>query len=53
MPKIFDNIDFHLNNGLEESLQHSIRADFCVGYFNLRGWNIISDKIDALEPGAD
>jgi len=51
MPIIFDNIDFHLNQGLEESLLHSIRADFCVGYFNLRGWNIISSKIDTLSGG--
>ena len=24
------------------------RVDFCVGYFNLRGWNIVVDQVDTL-----
>lgn len=49
MPKIYDNIENHLTKGLNETLEVSQRTDFCVGYFNLRGWKEVASKIDNLE----
>lgn len=48
MPKIFDNIESHLTQGLNETIDLSHRADFCVGYFNFRGWKELTEKIDQL-----
>ena len=48
MPKIYDNIENHLTKGLNETLELSQRTDFCVGYFNLRGWKEVADKIENL-----
>ncbi len=49
MPKIYDNLEHHLSKGLRETLTLSHSADFCVGYFNLRGWKEVADKIDDLD----
>ena len=53
MPRIFDNLapGTSLLPALQETLGLSSRADFCVGYFNLRGWGGLAPYVDDWNGG--
>ena len=49
MPHIFDNIrDDNFATALKKTLNGAKRADFCIGYFNLRGWSLLIDSVEQL-----
>lgn len=52
MARIYDNIEIKFEQGLNDIIINTgvKRVDFCVGYFNLRGWDKIVNQIDLL-PG--
>ena len=51
MPRIFDNLtdESRLLTALQKTMGVSSRADFCVGYFNLRGWRGLAPYVDRWE----
>jgi len=52
MATIFDNIELDFVSGLQRNISAEgvKRADFCVGYFNLRGWDLVINEVGEL-PG--
>ena len=54
MPRIFDNLDpeSRLLPALRQTLELAVQADFCVGYFNLRGWRGLAPFVDKWARGA-
>ena len=52
MPRIFDNINENLLPALMETVDLCHRGDFCVGYFNLRGWKHLHASIEHWRGGS-
>lgn len=52
MARIYDNIESKFEKGLQDIITNIgvKRVDFCVGYFNLRGWELVVNQIDQI-PG--
>ena len=53
MPRIFDNMNQSLLPELKKTLVGANRADFCVGYINLRGWKTLEQEIEQFVGGED
>ena len=53
MPNVFDNIDLVFLPALKQTLGLSDRADFCIGYFNLRGWKQLDSCIETWSGSPD
>jgi len=53
MATIYDNIQLNFEHGLRDIITNNgvERVDFCVGYFNLRGWGLVVDHIDNIPGG--
>jgi superfamily II DNA or RNA helicase len=51
MSSIYDNIEQPILPELQHYLKQAYRADFCVGYFNLRGWRQIDADVEKFEGG--
>lgn len=50
MARIYDNIELKFSQGLQDIITNTgvKRVDFCVGYFNLRGWHLVCDQVDTF-----
>ena len=51
MPNIYDNIHDSLMSGIEAQMKDAERADYCVGYLSLRGWQHIAPMVDRWPGG--
>jgi len=48
MPHIYDNIEASLLPALRNTLSTATRADICVGYLRLRGWDALAPLVETF-----
>ena len=48
MPTIYDNIEKKFADGILQHIKNAKRVDYCVGYFNIKGWKTVCSHIDSL-----
>ncbi len=53
MPTIYDNIEQNLADALKNAFNIAYKADICVGYFNLRGWDALANYVDKFDGEED
>jgi len=53
VPRVFDNLTeaTKLFSALQANLEDAFRGDFCIGYFNLRGWGQVDSLIEPWAGG--
>lgn len=51
MSRIFDNSEQELLPALQHTLEVAERADFCVGHFNMRGWDRLDQFVERWSGG--
>ena len=49
MPTIYDNIEKKFSDAVLQHIANAKRVDYCVGYFNIRGWKTVCNEIDNLD----
>lgn len=50
MPTIVDNIEVRLLDQLQQLVGNAVRVKACIGFLNLKGWNMLGDLVASLLP---
>lgn len=53
MPRIFDTIEQPLLPARQDTIGRAAHADFCVGYFHLRGWRELAPLVESWPDGPE
>jgi hypothetical protein len=48
LPHIYDNKSELLGPALNAALEQAVAFDTCIGYLNLRGWQLLANAVDGL-----
>lgn len=53
MPTIVDNIEIRLLDQLRQFIGNAVRLKACIGFLNLKGWEMLGELVDRLVPNRD